>query len=59
MTLRKEDEAAGFGGDRDGGDDVADISAGRLLTSSKDDAASRGRLLPEDFMDGIQGEEQL
>lgn len=57
--MRKEIDAAGIDGSTDGGDDEADISAGKVLISSEEDAASRGRLLLVDFMDDIQGVDQV
>ncbi len=57
--MRKEIDAAGIDGSTAGGDDEADISAGKVLISSEEDAASRGRLLLVDFMDDIQGVDQV
>lgn len=54
--MRKEDDAAEIEGSTGGGDDEAEISAGRVLISSEDDAASRGRLL---LMEDIQGVDQV
>ena len=47
----------GLKDDPNGRGDVDEISAGTLLVSSEEVAASRGRLLLEGFMDDIQGVE--